>query len=192
MATWFSKLLDIITASFSNSQTLKTIDIIGDSFFNSMVMSFEDYFTLASGADALIIVVDPTDWEPLGPGVETRIPFEPITLSSDAGPILVEFYAGVEYTGGTTLGSSNRDSTSSTTPVVKLIKDPTITTPGVRFAGDLIPATGAGTGNASNAQNQRSTPFAISNLTKYAIRFTNNDGAGVIMETKLTWSEISG
>ena len=185
--------LSFFKRMFSGAQALRTISVIEDLFFKSMVMSFEDYFTLGA-SETLTVVVDPTDFEPLGEGILTRIPFEPLIAVATAGPIRIQFYVGTDYTPetGTVLGSSNRDGTSNITPDVKLIQNPDGLALGTRFAGDLVPSLGAGVGNAQNANNQQGLPFAISNLTKYAVTFTNDDGAGVLLQTKFTWSEIIG
>lgn len=179
----------------SPAQAIKTISIQEHFFFLGQVFSFEDYFLFSEG-ETKTIITDPTGFEPLGAGVQTRIPFNPLVANSTAGPILIDFYVGADSDDdGEVLGTSNRDSTNP-----KLISDiilrlnPSNIVKGTRFAGDLIAANATGPGNNTliGSQNVLSLPFAISNLTKYAIDLTNVNGDGVYVQIKLTWLEILG
>lgn len=170
------------------TESFRISTIQEDHFNNGNIKSFEDYFVMASSG-ILNIIVDPLEYAGSAPGIE----FDPIVACSTAGPITIEFFINSNYTPatGTILQSSNRKSTSSKLPKVKLIKNPDDLVDGFRFAGDLVPATGAGVGNASNSNNIRSKPFEIDKTKKYLMRFKNTDGAGVLMQLKLTWTEIT-
>lgn len=196
--TWYGKMLDILEGSYAeNAGAIRHMTLDEYFFFRSMVFSYEDYMTFAAG-ETKKIIVDPTGFEPLGAGVLTRIPFQPIGGSATSGPIRIQFYTGPTGSSPTSLlGASNRDATHSAKPVPDTVLElyegtelANVTNDGIRFAGDLIPATGTAPATASNSVNIRGLPFAISNLSKYMITLTNDDGNGVLVNIKLSWSEI--
>lgn len=180
---------------FSNSESIKIATLQEDFFFKGQVFSYEDYISFAA-SETKIIVVDPTAFEPLGAGVLTRIPFNPLLGVATAGPILIDFYSGTEAADdGTILQGSNRDSTADKLlPDIVLRLSPTVSNKGTRFAGDMIPSTASGPGGLTNSGsgNAIGLPFAISNLSKYALELTNMNGDGVYVQLKLTWLEITG
>jgi hypothetical protein len=173
----------------SSVNAVRATTVQEDFFALGRSFSFEDYFTMGA-SEVMNIVVDPTAFVAPMSG-QDRIVFNPLIASSTAGPITIEFYANTTASNnGTELGASNRDATSSNTPMLVLRQNPTITDAGTRFAGDLIPSTGVSPATATGADATTSLPFAINTKVKYMIRFTNEDGADVKMQIKLNWFEI--
>jgi hypothetical protein len=124
-----------------------------------------------------------------------QIVFNPILFSSNSGPILIDFYAGVTLNatpGGATLEPSNRRATSDNVSDAVLLLDPTIDDMGTRFAGDLVPANesaGVGTSN-QGAASSAGLPFEIDHSLVYAIDIENLDGADTYVKVDMTWFEI--
>lgn len=184
----FQLLLDVLSISSS----IKTTTIWEDFFFNQEAFSYEDYTTFAA-SETKTIIVDPTAFIPDGKGVLKRIPFLPMSAYSPSGPIRVQFYQdSIADDDGTLLEASNRDSSAEKIiPDLKLRLDPSNITKGTRFAGDLIPSSDSGPGglNTVGGSNAPGLPFAITNLKKYAIDLTNDNGDNVLVQIKLTWFE---
>jgi hypothetical protein len=125
----------------------------------------------------------------------TQLVFNPILFSSNAGPILIDFYAGVTLNatpGGTELDPSNRRATSGNVSDAVLLLDPTIDSMGTRFAGDLVPSNesaGVGTSN-QGAASSAGLPFEIDHSLVYALEINNLDGADTYVKVDMTWFEI--
>lgn len=153
--------------------------ILGQSF------SYEDW--LVYGADETkTFVFDPTAC------TCDQLVFNPFAFSAQGGPVEIKIFAGVVYTAatGSILGASNRRATSSITPEGVLLLNPTITTPGVEFAGDLVPATGTAPANSTGSGNMPGLPFEIDTAFVYKLTVKNIDGAGIRIQFKTTWFEI--
>jgi hypothetical protein len=125
----------------------------------------------------------------------SQLVFNPIIFSANAGPILIDFYAGVTLNatpGGTELEPSNRRATSPNVSDAVLLLDPVIDNLGTRFAGDIVPAnesTGVGTSN-QGASSSAGLPFEIDHSLVYAIEINNLDGADTYVKIDMTWFEI--
>ena len=154
-----------------------------DLFVKGKSFSFEDYFTF-SASEVKTIVLDPTAFT----GV--NLTFNPVVLSATAGPILVDFYVGtIANADGTLLGASNRRP-GFPSPQTILRLNPTGVTLGTRFAGDLVPSTGMNPATSVGAGNMPGLPFEFLNTIKYAVQFTNLNGADTYMQLKVTWFEV--
>lgn len=125
----------------------------------------------------------------------SQLVFNPVLFSANAGPILIDFYAGVTLNatpGGTTLVPSNRRATSSNLSDAVLLLDPSIDDMGARFSGDLVPANesaGVGTSN-QGASSSEGLPFEIDHSLVYAVEIENLDGADTYVKVDMTWFEI--
>jgi hypothetical protein len=152
-------------------------------FVLGKAFSFEDYFTFGQD-EVKTFVFDPTAL------VDTQVVFNPLLFAASSGPVLIDFYAGTDADDdGTVLVPSNRRS-GFPAPVSVFRLNPTINDLGTRFAGDSVPATGAGVGNTNGAGNQAGLPFEIDPTLKYAFTITNQDGADTIIQVKNTWFEF--
>lgn len=152
-------------------------------FVLGKAFSFEDYFTFGN-LEARTFVFDPTAF------TGDQIVFNPMLFAGSSGPVLIDFFAGVDADDdGTLLTPSNRRS-GFPAPESVFREAPTINDFGTRFAGDSVPSSGAGVGNTNGAGNIAGLPFEINPALKYAITITNQDGAGTIIQLKTTWFEF--
>jgi hypothetical protein len=169
------------TIGLANSQVVTTPS--EELFIQGKAFSFEDYFTFGA-AQVKNFIFDPTAFS------GNQLVFNPFLFAASSGPLLIDFYANTDADDdGTLLVPSNRRS-GFPAPVSVFRLNPTVNDLGTRFAGDSVPATGAGVGNTNGAGNQPGLPFEIDFSLKYAFTITNQDGADTIVQIKTTWFEF--
>jgi hypothetical protein len=152
-------------------------------FVAGKAFSFEDYFIFGS-LEVKNFVFDPTAF------AGNQIVFNPLLFAGSSGPLLIDFYAGTDADDdGTILVPSNRR-VGAPAPASVFRLNPTINDLGARFAGDSVPATGAGVGNTNGAGNRAGLPFEIDFSVKYTFTITNQDGADTVVQVKTTWFEF--
>lgn len=154
-------------------------------FIAGKAFSYEDFLEFSAGQER-IIVLDSSAY-----GGENLV-FLPFTFYGTSGPITIDFFTDVTAgDDGVLLGASNRRE-GFPAPKSILRLDPTGFT-GLRFAGDLVPAVGAtptiGKGE-HNESNVLGLPFELISAKKHAIKIKNHNGAGVLVEIKMTWFEV--
>ncbi|MCK5612881.1 hypothetical protein KAR91_64000 [Candidatus Pacearchaeota archaeon] len=151
-------------------------------FVEGKSFSYEDYHTF--GADETkIIVFDSTAFE------GENLIVNPFGFAATAGPIKIDFYTLVSNNDdGTELFASNRRE-GFPDPLSVLRLNPTGFS-GTRFAGDLVPATGISVPTGQGSGNQPGLPFELNAAIKHAIGMTNEDGADVVFQMKMTWFEV--
>ena len=88
---------------------------------------------------------------------------------------------------GTKLFEFNRRTTSPNVPKAKLYITPTISTDGVRIAGQVVPATGVPIASGDNSL--PGLPFEVDKTLLLLIRVTNTNGAGVAIGRRFDWIE---
>lgn len=162
---------------------LKTGTIIEEAFILGKAFSWEDRLTF--GADEVkIIVFDQSLY------VDYNLTFLPIIIGSSSGPILADFYTNPIFNtaDGTELIPSNRRE-GMPAPKSKLWEfAPADVTLATRFSGDTVFASGVGVGNTNPGANLQGLPFQ--SILNKAIKVTNADGAGTIVQFKITWFEV--
>jgi hypothetical protein len=154
-------------------------------FVAGKAFSYEDYMLYSSG-EIKTIVLDSSDYK------GDNIVFLPIVYSATRGPILIDYYTDVTADdNGILLASSNRrEGFPNAKSILRL--NPTNFS-GVRFTGDLVPATGlsnATSNGMSNESNVLGIPFEILADRKHAITIENKNGDGVYVLIKMTWFEV--
>ncbi len=156
-------------------------------FILGLLFSYEDY-TSYGASEEKIIIFDPRECSC------AQVTFDPLVFYAPAGPITIDIYTEVSYTlgTGTLLVQSNRRETSpnASEMILRIGSAATLGFSGTKFAGDIVPSTGVSAPTGSGNANVGEIPFEI-DLTKVkALGITNTNGAGVLVETKLTWAEI--
>lgn len=160
-----------------------------DFFARGLAYSYADYLTY--GIDEVKeFIFDPTPYAP-PPGTQGRIVGFIPSFAAEAGPIFVDIYEGVEETGdGSDLVLFNRDRSSLNVPLSTFKLNPTtVSSPGIKLPGILVPATAGGPVNVGNAQSDP-LPFALNIIKKYRIRVENSNGAGTEVGMAFTFFEI--
>jgi len=109
-------------------------------------------------------------------------------FNATGGPVTIEFFSAPTVTlNGTELVSFNRRAVPKVAEA-KLYKGPTLSDPGTRFSGLLLPATAAAQGNTGD-QTIQGLPFEVDLAIKVLIRVTNLNGAGVDIGRRFDWVE---
>jgi hypothetical protein len=154
-------------------------------FVSGRIFSYEDFRTYAA-SEVAYFIFDPTAFE--GESLIVSAP----SFSATAGPVLVEYYAGVIESGdGTILGVSNRLGSSGNVSSATFKLNPTtISNEGIRFTGRLVPSTATTPINVGGATASGSLPFELDTSFKYLVKVTNTNGDGTIIQTDFTWMEV--
>lgn len=164
---------------------LRTTNVQEDAFVNGQAFSYEDYLSYNTD-EVKDFLFDPTAF------IGTNIVIVPPLFAATAGPVLIDYYVGTTASdNGTLLGISNRRGTSTNENQAILRLNPTISNVGTRFTGRLVPATGVNPVQGIGGASSSALPFEVDYSFKYLIRVTNTDGAGVYVQTDLTWLEIT-
>ena len=102
--------------------------------------------------------------------------FRKITITSDGGPLDVDFYEGATVSNNGSLVTSYNNNRNSDNPAGLLVYDaPTITDDGTNLEPIMIP----GTKQAGSLGSEGSNEWILKVSTNYLIRITNNTtGAG--------------
>jgi hypothetical protein len=180
-----TEMREIIADATTSWGPLVVTSIQEDSFINGSVFSYEDYRTFATDEIANFI------FNPTAFTGDKLIVLAP-AFSATAGPVLVEYYAGVVESGdGVVLDVSNRRGTSASTPESTFKLNPTtISNAGVRFTGRLVPSTATTPINLAGATASGNLPFELNTTVKYLVRITNTNGDNTIIQTDFSWIEI--
>ena len=150
-------------------------------FIQGKSFSWEDRITFAAD-ETKVIVFD----QSLYTGGNLTI--APVVAGASSGPILLDFYTHPTYDkDGTVLQASNRRE-GHPPPKTVLRLDPSNLTLGTFFAADTIFASGLGVGNVNPGANLPGLPFE--SVLDKALAITNSDGAGTIVQFKITWFEV--
>jgi hypothetical protein len=154
-------------------------------FVAGKAFSYEDYIQFGADQER-IITLDTSAY------VGENLVFLPFIFYSTSGPITIDFYTDVVAdNNGTILQASNRRE-GFPLPVSVLRLDPSNFS-GFRFAGDLVPAVGLTPAVAKGEHNDSNVlglPFELRSDKKHAIKITNHNGAGVLVQIKMTWFEV--
>jgi hypothetical protein len=173
---------DILSNARGGADQIVTGSIQENLFIQGKAFSYEDYITFAAD-EIKVIVFDSALFE----GV--NLTFNPIILGASSGPILADFYTGTTSDAdGTILQASNRRE-GMPGPKSILRMDPSNIVLGTRFSGDTVFASGLGVGNANAGSNLPGLPFGLDPSINHAIEIENDDGAGTIIQIKMTWFE---
>lgn len=164
--------------SYLTSSIQENLFVAGKAF------SYEDYLEFAANQEC-VIVLDSSAY------AGENLVFLPFNFYSTSGPVTIDFYTDVVADNdGTLLGASNRrEGFPAPDSILRL--DPSNFL-GLRFAGDIVPAVGVapavGTGE-HNEGNVLGIPFELIAAKKHAIVIKNHNGAGVLVQIKMTWFE---
>lgn len=162
---------------------LRATTVQEELFVLGKAFSYEDYHTFGA-AEVKNFVFDPTSFT----GVNLTV--NPFLFGATGGPVRIDIYYGtIANDDGTLLGISNRRF-GFPAPESVLRLNPTGFTAGTRFAGDLVPGTGLNPATSNPSGNQAGLPFEINPDLKYALVATNDDGAGVVWQIKMTFFEV--
>lgn len=150
-------------------------------FIQGKSFSWEDRLTFDAG-DVKVIVFD----QSLYTGANLTV--LPLIIGASSGPVLIDLYTNPTYDkDGTILMASNRRE-GKPQPKSVLRLNPSNVALGTRFSGDTVFASGTGVGNVNPGANVPGLPFEI--VADKALEITNTDGAGTIVQFKVTWFEV--
>lgn len=113
----------------------------------------------------------------------------PLKVNATAGPIVINYRVGHDYSGGTALRTINRNALSINTPSAQILQGPTGTTLGIVNTANLIGTTGIPT-VTTGGNGGSSAPFIASNLVDFLLEVDNQNGSAVQVEYELRWYEI--
>lgn len=106
------------------------------------------------------------------------------------GPVIVNYYAGSDYTGGTPLSLLNRNANSLNITDVVVTEDPTGTVLGLKTSANKI-ATGGALPSQSGGGSSREAKFFIgNNALPILIEIVNSSGATVDGEVFFEFCEV--
>jgi len=157
---------------------------------NGKAFSVSEWLTF-SASQVRYLVFDPTGYVP-SPGYAPLVfGFFP-AFAAEAGPITIDYHAAPDVSDdGANLLLFNRDANSVIAPQSTFKIDPlTVTDPGTKFAGDLVPASSAGGGISGPARSEDELPFILNPAVKVLIKMQNLNGNDTQVSIKFTIAEL--
>jgi hypothetical protein len=156
--------------------------VADDFVFRGLSYTSEDYIELAIGKNYFL--TDPVNIDNYGWVAES------LSFSSTVGPLVLTFYEGTDYTGGTSLTIFNRNRVKPVrAPKLTITSGATGTTLGTKLYA-------VGGGDATNPQNTSGSNLVNDSLIVYnpddkiLVEADNQTGAALKVSYAFTWFEL--
>lgn len=177
-----AKIADLISKAFNDAGSFKILSLQEDAFVKGQAFTHSDYTESVATSEVINYLFDPTNCDC------SQVVAEVPIFNSTAGPVTIDYYVGGTVSAnGTELFVFNRRSGSSEAKA-KLYVSPTITSDGVKIAGQILTATAAVQGD-TGATTEAGLPFEVDKTKLLIIRVTNNNGDGVGIGRRFDWIE---
>lgn len=130
-------------------------------------------------------------FNPTGVPDNYRIYVAPLELINvEDGPVVVNYYFGSNYTGGTPLLLLNRNGESAITPNTVVTENPTGTVKGTKTSANKVAKGGALPSQSGGGDSGLKTAFITSNQLPILIEGVNTSGASVTAEVFFEFCEV--
>lgn len=130
-------------------------------------------------------------FNPAGIGADIILHVFPLEfVNPEDGPIIINYYAGGDYAGGTPLTLLNKNGNSSNTANVVVTEAPTGTTKGLLTSSNKVAKGGALPSQSGGGQPSENRPFIASASVPFLIEIVNSSGAAVATGVYFEFCEV--
>jgi hypothetical protein len=130
-------------------------------------------------------------FDPTGVDGDIWLHVFPLTFTNvEDGPVVVNYYAGSNYSGGTPLPLLNRNGRSAAAPATVVTEDPTGTVLGTRTSANKVAKGGALPSQSGGGNSGLNLPFIANNTTTFLIEIVNTSGITVTGEIYFEVCEV--